>query len=113
VKLRANIRKDIVRMFPMKATKDQIQKLFISVLKRADKLSKYPEFYNTIYKTCTTSILQHVNELRQDKISGFDFKVLLPSNSDKIAYEENLIDTDLTLEQAREYYKINDLSIKF
>jgi hypothetical protein len=75
-------------MYPMKATKQQMQKLFISALKRADKLSKSPEFYNTIYKTCTTSILQHVNELREDKISAFDFKILLPSNSDKIAFDE-------------------------
>ena len=113
VKLRANIRKDIVRMFPMKATKQQMQKLFLSALKRADKLSKSPEFYNTIYKTCTTSILQHVNELRDDKISAFDLKVFLPSNSDRIAYEEWLIDTELSLDEARVYYKINDLSVEF
>jgi hypothetical protein len=71
----------------MKATKSQIKELFSSTLHRADKLSKEPEFYNTIWNTCTTSILKHVNSLRQDKISSFDLKILLPSNSDKIAYE--------------------------
>jgi len=113
VKLRANVRKDIVRMYPMKATKEQLQKLFVSVLKRADKLSKEPEFYNTIYKTCTTSILQHVNELRDNKISPWDLRIFFPSNSDKIAYEQWLIDTKLSLEEARKYYTINDLSIKY
>ena len=113
IKLRANIRKDEVRMYPMKATKQQMQKLFISVLKRADKLTKSPEFYNTIYKTCTTSILQHVNELREDKILAFDLKIFLPSNSDKIAFEEWLIDTKLNLKEARKYYRINELSEKF
>jgi hypothetical protein len=71
----------------MKATKTQIKELFSSVLHRADKLSKEPEFYNTFWNTCTTSILRHVNSLRENKISGFDFKILLPSNSDKIAYD--------------------------
>ena len=50
----------------------------------------------------TASILTHVNELRNDKISGFDLRILLPVNSDKIAYEENLIDTSLSLEEARD-----------
>ena len=113
VKLRANIRKDIVRMYPMKATEDQMQYLFTSMVIRADKLTKQPEFYNTLYKSCTTSILSHVNQLRTEKLSALDFKVLLPANSDMIAYEEDLIDTSLTLEEAREYYEINELSMKF
>lgn len=113
VKLRANIRKDIVRMYPMKAKEEQMQYLFTSMMIRADELNRKPEFYNTIYKTCTTSILSHVNQLRTNKLSAVDFKILLPSNSDKIAYDEWLIDTSLSLEEAREYYKINDLSIKY
>ncbi len=112
IKLRANIRKDTVRLYPMKATKSQIKGLFSSALHRADKLSKQPEFYNTLWNTCTTSILKHVNSLRTDKISAFDMKILLPSNSDKIAYELWLIDTKLSLEQARKYYTINELSEK-
>lgn len=113
IKLRANIRKDIVRMYPVTATKEQMQMLFTSVMHRADKLTKEPEFYNTIWNTCTTSILKHVNSLRNNKISPRDMKVLLPSNSDKIWYDLWLINTKLTLEEAREYYKINDLSEKY
>jgi hypothetical protein len=32
----------------MKATKTEITNLFLSVLNRADKLTKEPEFYNTL-----------------------------------------------------------------
>jgi hypothetical protein len=71
----------------MNASKEQIQQLFSSVLHRADKLSKEPEFYNTFWNTCTTSILKHVNTLRDNKISGFDIKILLPLNSDKIGFD--------------------------
>jgi hypothetical protein len=82
-------------------------------LNRADKLTKEPEFYNTLWNTCTTSILKHVNSLKKEKISWIDFKILLPSNSDKIAYDLWLIDTELTLEEARKYYEINELSEEF
>ena len=113
IKLRANIRKDIVRLYPMDTSKEQMQELFIAVMHRADKLSKEPEFYNTFWNTCATSILWHVNALRDNNISGFDMKILLPSNSDKIAYSLDLIDTNLSLVEARDYYKINDLSQEF
>lgn len=110
IKLRANIRKDVVRLYPMNVWKEEIKSLFSSMMYRADKLSKEPEFYNTFWNTCTTSILNHVNNLKNDKISWFDLRILLPSNSDKIAFDLWLIDTNFILEHAREYYTINSLS---
>ena len=90
IKLRANYRKDDVFMYPIKTDKQNIKNLFVSVLQRADKLSKKPEFYNTFTNTCTTSILEHVNSIRQNnnkqKIS-WSQKVFLPSHSDQIAYD--------------------------
>jgi hypothetical protein len=112
VKLRANYRKDDVYIYPIQTSKEKMQKLFSSVMHRADKLTKEPEFYNTLWNTCATSILSHVNTLRTDKIS-WEKKILLPSHSDYIAYELGLIDTELSLPEAREYYKINTLSEKF
>lgn len=112
VKLRANYRKDDVIMYPIKTTQEKIQKLFISMLERADELSKKAEFYNTITQNCTTSILSHVNELREEKIP-WSLEALLPSNSDKVIYELWLINTQLTLPEARKYYQINDLSEQF
>ncbi len=110
VKLRANIRKDVVRMYPINTTKQKVKNLFISIIEKTNKLVKEPEFYNTFNNTCTTSILKHINTLRDEKISFLDLRILLPANSDKVAYEKWYIDTKLSLEQAREYYKINNLS---
>jgi len=112
VKLRANHRKDEVIVYPIKTPKEKIQKLFISMLNRADELSKKPEFYNTLTQNCTTSILNHINDLREQKIP-WSIEALLPSHSDKIIYDLGLIDTNLSLEEAREYYTINELSEKF
>jgi len=112
VKLRANYRKDEVIMYPINTPQEKIQELFVSMLKRADELSKNPEFYNTVTQNCTTSILDHVNELREEKIS-WSKEALLPSHSDKIIYDLWLINTELSLEEARKYYQINELSEEF
>ncbi len=113
IKLRANYRKDQVILYPIKADKKDIEKLFLSVMQRAQSLSQTPEFYNTLTKTCTTSILSHVNSLRAEyQATPIEWgkKVFLPSHSDEIAYDLWLINTDLTLSEAREYYTINELS---
>jgi hypothetical protein len=73
-------------MYPINTPQEKIQELFVSMLKRADELSKNPEFYNTVTQNCTTSILDHVNELREEKIS-WSKEALLPSHSDKIIYD--------------------------
>lgn len=112
VKLRANYRKDEVILYPINTPKEKIQKLFISMLERADELNNKPEFYNTLTQNCTTSILGHVNDLREEKIP-WSFEALLPSHSDKVIYDLWLIDTELSLEEARKYYQINELSEQF
>lgn len=116
VKLRANYRKDEVIMYPIKTDKENIKNIFVSMLKRADYLTKNPEFYNTITNNCTTSILKHANEIRQNTNKWkiwWSIYALLPSHSDKIIYDLWLINTSLSLEEARSYYKINDLSEKY
>ena len=116
IKLRANYRKDEVIMYPINTSQENIKNIFISMLERADKLSKKPEFYNTLTNNCTTSILEHANEIREstnkEKI-WWSIYAFLPSHSDKIVYDLWLIDTSLSLPEAREYYKINDLSEKY
>ena len=116
IKLRANHRKDDVFMYPIKIEKETMQKVFVSALQKSDKLSKEPEFYNTLTNTCTTSILEHMNIVRAsywyEKIPWSKL-IFLPSHSDEIAYELWLIDTKLPLKEAREYYKINELSEKY
>lgn len=116
IKLRANYRKDEVIMYPIKTDIENIKNIFISMLKRADYLTKNPEFYNTITNNCTTSILKHANEIRQSTNKSkiwWSIYTFLPSRSDTVIYDLWLIDTSLHLNEAREYYKINELSENF
>lgn len=55
-------------MYPINTPKEKAQALFRSMVIRADKLSREPEFYNTLWNNCTTSVLMHANALRHDKL---------------------------------------------
>ena len=103
--LRTNIRKDSVYLYPIKAEREKIIELFVSILERANKLKENPEFYNTLTNNCTTNIVRHVNTLSDDRIP-WGIKILLPGYSDKLAYDLKLIDTDLSFEEARKRFYI-------
>ncbi len=109
IKLRTNYRKNNVYMYPIKTEKAKIQALFRSMLIRTDKLSHEPEFYNTLWNNCTTSLLVHANALRSDKLPWNRYTIL-PSHSDGLVYAAGLIDTALPLSEARTYYRVDELA---
>jgi hypothetical protein len=108
--LRANVRHDPVYLFPIRATRGQVRALFLSMAGRAEQLEHRPEFYNTLTSTCTTNILRHVNELRDEAIPAWDLRVLLPGYSDDLAWKLGLIEAGGTLEEARRRFRINGRS---
>ncbi len=112
IKLRSNYRKDDVFLYPVQTTKEHMRALFVSMLERANKLAAEPEFYNTLTSTCTTNIVDHVNQLTPGRVP-FSFKILMPAYSDELAYDIGLLDTSLTLEQLREKYRINDRAMRY
>jgi hypothetical protein len=112
INLRANIRKDDVYVYPIAAGQDKVRELFVDMLKRANTLVEKPEFYNTLWNTCTTNIVDHVNKISNNVIP-LSLEVILPGTSDKRAYDLGLIDTDLTWNDAKEFFKINERAEKF
>jgi len=112
IKLRSNFRKDDVYVYPVRAPKDKIQQLFVSMVERANQLQKKPEFYNTLTNTCTTNIVRHINAISPKRVP-LSFKVLFPGYSDELAYDLGLLDTDLPFEQARTRYRINERAIQY
>ncbi len=112
IKLRSNYRKDQVYLYPIRTDKAKIQSLFLSMLERAQKLQREPEYYNTLTSTCTTNIVSHINELVPGRIP-LDLRVLFPAHSDTLAYELGLIDTDLSFEDARAHFNINARAEKY
>ena len=108
IKLRTNYRKnEPTYLYPMKINKGQMQKLFLSMIKRANKLKDQPEFYNLFNNTCTTNPADHIREIAPEQFR-LSYKVFLPGYSAQLTYESGLIDTDLPFEKARAKFLINE-----
>jgi hypothetical protein len=112
VKLRSNYRKDLVYVYPIKTTKDKARQTFVDMIERTNKLKNEPEFYNTLTNTCTTNIVDHVNKIVPKRVP-LSLKILFPAKSDELAYKLGLIDTDLSFEEARKKFLINERAEKF
>lgn len=107
IQLRTNHRRDQVYLYPVRAPRERIEQMFVSMLRRANRLREEPQFYNTLTNTCTTNIVDHVNELVPGRVP-FSYKVLLPGYSDELAYDLGLIDTDLPFAEAKRRFRIDD-----
>ncbi|MES2215797.1 MAG: DUF4105 domain-containing protein [Patescibacteria group bacterium] len=112
IKLRSNYRKDDVFVYPIRTTPEKARALFLDMIARANGIKEKPEFYNTLTNTCTTNIVSHVNKISPKRVP-FSLKVLFPAHSDELAYKLGLIDTDLSFDEARMRYKINDRALKY
>ncbi len=106
IKQRSNYRKNKVFLYPLKLQKKQVQMLFLDMVKKANELKRSPEFYNTITNACTINIIKHLNKILSKKIP-LSWKIFLPEYSDKLFYDLELIDTNLTFEKIKEKSLIN------
>jgi hypothetical protein len=77
--------------------------LFVDMLRSANSLHEKPQFYNTAFHNCTTVLRDHVNAVAPGRMPH-SWKVLLPGYSDELLESLGLLDSDLTVEQARQRY---------
>jgi len=106
IQRRVNCDLSDVYVYRSTATPEQAQDLFIDVMRRVNKLAKEPEFYDTLTNNCTTNIRNHVNHLKPDKVP-YDYRVLLPGYSDKLAYDLGLIEQHGSYEETRLRARVN------
>ncbi|MCC6125737.1 MAG: DUF4105 domain-containing protein [Pirellulales bacterium] len=95
-----------VYVYRSTATPVQARKLFVDVLRRVNKLYEEPEFYDTLANNCTTNIRRHINHLKPDRVP-YDYRVLLPGYSDRLAYDLGLIVPHGSFEETKQYAKVN------
>lgn len=90
VQVRAAHRGEEVYRYRTTATPEQSRQLLVDVLGRTNELASRPEFYNTVTNNCTTNIARHINRVSPRRLR-YDYHILLPGYSDKLAYDEGLI----------------------
>jgi hypothetical protein len=109
IPLRTNTRDVEVYLYRGRATPDQAQNLLVGMLDRSNKLQREPEFYDLINNNCTTNLVSHVNQLRPGKVP-FDWRVILPGHSDRLAFELGLIQSQGSFEQTKNSANITMLA---
>ena len=93
IKLRTNYRKDNVYMYPLKMSKENIQKLFMEALYRTNELKDNPEFYNLLFDNCTTNLAEMLQRVYNKKII-VDWRYLAPAYAEGLSMKYDLIDGD-------------------
>lgn len=96
----AVVNREDVFLYRTTAPAAAAQEMLLSMLNRANELSREPQFYDLFTNNCTTNIAEHVNLIRPNRIV-YDVGVLLPGLSDRKAYAEGLIDGEGSFEQIK------------
>jgi hypothetical protein len=91
IRLRTDVRNVEVFLYRAKATPEDVQALFLDMVKRMNTLAKQPEFYDTLTNNCTTNLVNHVNNLRPGTIPA-DLRILFPGYSDQLVDQLGLLD---------------------
>ncbi len=106
IRLRTNIFKDPVYLYPVTASLPGVRRLFTDILGRVNDLAERPEFYNTLTDACNTSIVRHINRVVPGKIP-LSLAVFLPGYFDRKVHELGAIGKGMTYEELRRRYLVN------
>jgi len=105
--VRAVHREDQVFLYPMRVDSAGARALLLRMAESANRIRQAPEFYHTVTNNCTTRIVDHVNTVAPGRVPR-SWRILLPGYSDELAHELGLIETALSLQDARARWFVNE-----
>ncbi|MEZ6129679.1 MAG: DUF4105 domain-containing protein [Planctomycetaceae bacterium] len=82
---------DRVYLFPVNATAQDVQNLFVDIAGRVNRLQQQPEFYHSLLNNCTNNIVLHAYRFTAHPISSFDPRIIAPGFADRLACAQGLI----------------------
>lgn len=86
--VRTDIRREAVYLYRLRTTVDERRRLFRGYMDRAAKLSRKPEFYNTVFNNCTSNIVSLIDAgLPRGKRLGMNWRLLFSGYADAFAYD--------------------------
>jgi hypothetical protein len=77
---RTLISKDNVYMYPLELKEASVQKLFLSLADRSEKLLDKPRFYNTLTSNCTNELAKSANQVKKGTVP-WNIAFMLPGYS--------------------------------
>jgi len=106
--LRTTYRKppEDVYLFAIDADRENIRKLFLEYVGKANKLRSRPEFYNTIITNCTTNIVMHIRAFQKNV--PFDWRILASGYFPELFYEAGAMDQSMSYRDLRNASLVNE-----
>jgi hypothetical protein len=95
VGLRAAVRGNEVYRYPLNGTPEAFRALFANMALTADEIATKPEFYGTLWNSCTTRIVMHAETATGTEIP-VSWRFVLPGFSGELAYDLGLIGDGVT-----------------
>ena len=97
--LRSHVRGERVLLYPVNASRDAIEDVFLALVEDTNKLHESPAFYNTVLDNCLTNLLKHTTLL--DNFVFADLRVLLPGRTDRLTYALDVTPNNMPFDEAR------------
>jgi hypothetical protein len=90
IRVRTHRRKHPVYLFPCVVPDGKGEALFQRLCRRTNELANEPEWYHTFKTTCTTSLVDLVNQVTPGRVP-FMWRILLPGHTPRAAFRLGLI----------------------
>ena len=109
IRLRTNDRVgEDVYLYRTTATADSARTVFLDYLRSANQLHAEPAFYNAATGNCTTNIRIHTKAAAGDKITPWNWRLLLNGKADAFAYAHGRFVGDVPFPALKAQARINE-----
>jgi hypothetical protein len=105
VRVRSNVRHEDVRLYRLRVTPRDAQRLLLVYLGEANDLAREPRFYNTLTSNCTTLVFDIARVIHPGL--PMDVRVILAGYFPNYAYDVGATDTSIPFEKLRELSHID------
>ena len=95
-------------LYRVKTKPEKIRGLFRQYIKKVDKLTRQPEFYNSLTTNCTTNIVMHVEVINPNW--PLSWQMILTGYFPEMIYERGGLDRSLPFAELRKKSLINGLA---
>ena len=107
--LRTNLRKNETYLFPCATLPEKREAMLLQLCDRSNQLAETPEFYHTLVKSCSTSLIREANIVTPGKIP-FSMGEVMPGYSVKPAIKFGVIQDLGGYKKTREMSRVDKLA---